>query len=103
MLQIPRSFKFLSNDFIYNCSEPPPYENANSSLLYKSKYDLLYPINVGRNIAREAALTHFIFPSDIELYPTPNLIEKFLEMIVKNKGFSYRRNPKYIFFDKINI
>jgi hypothetical protein len=47
-----------------------------------------YPVNVGRNIAREAANSYFIFPSDIELYPNPGLIPDFLDMI--------RRNEKYL-------
>lgn len=45
----------------------------------------MYPINVGRNIARDAALTHFILASDIELYPSPNFVSKFLEMIARNE------------------
>lgn len=44
----------------------------------------MYPVNVARNIARDAALTHFILASDIELYPSPNLIPRFLNMIARN-------------------
>lgn len=49
--------------------------------MYKNEKKLLYPVNVGRNIARESAPTFYVFASDIELYPNPNLPEKFLEMI----------------------
>ena len=42
---------------------------ARSSLFFFPANNLTYPINVGRNIARESALTHFVFASDIELYP----------------------------------
>lgn len=35
-------------------------------------------MNVGRNIARDAAMTHFILASDIELYPNPGLVKRFL-------------------------
>lgn len=48
--------------------------------MYKTEKKLFYPVNVGRNIAREAANTYFIFPSDVELYPNPGLIEGFLKM-----------------------
>ena len=48
---------------------------------YRSRHKLTYPINVGRNVAREAATTHFVFASDIELYPSPGLISRFLEMV----------------------
>ena len=40
-----------------------------------------YPVNVARMIARESATTHYVFTSDIELYPSPNLISHFLQMI----------------------
>ena len=36
---------------------------------------------MGRNIARESANTHYVFASDIELYPSPDLIPKFLAMV----------------------
>lgn len=42
----------------------------------------MYPINVARNVARETAQTHFVFSSDIELYPTRALIPKFLDMVL---------------------
>lgn len=42
---------------------------------------LEYPVNVGRNIARNAALTHFVLASDIELYPSPGLSNGFLQML----------------------
>ena len=32
-------------------------------------------------ISRETATTYFILASDIELYPSPNLIPKFLHMV----------------------
>lgn len=48
---------------------------------YRSDHNLSYYINIPRNIARDAAITHFILPSDIELYPSKNLVSKFLRMI----------------------
>lgn len=78
-----------------NCSLPPPYVNVSSGQLYKSQKKLLYPVNVGRNIARDAALTHFILASDIELYPVPNgLVHKFLEMIARNDPPLQRKAPR---------
>lgn len=52
---------------------------------FRTERKLIYPVNVGRNIAREAALTHFILPSDIELYPSDNLVNDFLSMIAKEE------------------
>uniref|UniRef100_W8AM09 N-acetyllactosaminide beta-1,3-N-acetylglucosaminyltransferase n=2 Tax=Ceratitis capitata TaxID=7213 RepID=W8AM09_CERCA len=78
----------------YNCTLPPPYFNISSGHLYKSQKKLLYPVNVGRNIARDAALTHFILASDIELYPNPGLVKKFLEMIARNDAYLQRKAPR---------
>ncbi|XP_059221203.1 beta-1,4-glucuronyltransferase 1 [Stomoxys calcitrans] len=78
----------------YNCTLPPPYVNVTSGHLYKTQKKLLYPVNVGRNIARDAAITHFILASDIELYPNPGLVKKFLEMIARNEPYLNRKSPR---------
>ena len=52
-----------------------------SVLSYRKAKQLDYPVNVARMIARESATTHYVFTSDIELYPSPNLISSFLQMI----------------------
>lgn len=78
----------------YNCSLPPAYANVTNEQMYKNQKNLLYPVNVGRNIARETAQTHFILPSDIELYPSANVIPQFLSMIAENKGPLLSKNPK---------
>lgn len=90
--QIPKHDKVLEIPF--NCSMLPPYVNISSSQLYKTTKKLLYPVNVGRNIARDAAMTHFILASDIELYPNPGLSKKFLEMIARNDAPLQRKNPR---------
>ncbi|XP_026479710.1 beta-1,4-glucuronyltransferase 1-like [Ctenocephalides felis] len=78
----------------FNCSLAAPYTNVERSTLFRSILNLSYPINVGRNIAREATMTHFVLASDIELYPTPDLIRKFLEMIARNEGPLLSKNPR---------
>lgn len=63
--------------------------------MYKNEKKLLYPVNVGRNIARESAPTFYVFASDIELYPNPDLPAKFLEMIRRrDQPALYKPNPK---------
>lgn len=89
---VPKYDKVLEPPF--NCSLPAPYFNVSSSQLYKTQKKLLYPVNVGRNIARDASMTHFILASDIELYPNPGLVHKFLEMIVRNEPVLQRKNPR---------
>lgn len=78
----------------YNCSIPPPFSNITSGQLYKTQKKLLYPVNVGRNVARDAAMTNFILASDIELYPNPGLARKFLEMTARNDLPLQRPNPR---------
>ncbi|XP_015593298.1 beta-1,4-glucuronyltransferase 1 [Cephus cinctus] len=44
-------------------------------------HDMVYPINVARNVARMKAYTNQVLVSDIELLPSKNLASGFLEMI----------------------
>ncbi|KXJ83970.1 hypothetical protein RP20_CCG025124 [Aedes albopictus] len=61
-----------------------PSENASTYLpSLENPSNHTYPVNVGRNIARDAARTHFVLPSDIELYPNPGFIEMFLKMMAQ--------------------
>ncbi|KAL3276807.1 hypothetical protein HHI36_012170 [Cryptolaemus montrouzieri] len=90
--KVPKHNNVFSGYF--NCSVQPPYFNVSSEQMYKAQKNLLYPVNVGRNIARETAQTHFILPSDIELYPSANVIPKFLSMIADNKAPLLSKNPK---------
>ncbi|KAH1029224.1 hypothetical protein HUJ05_002500 [Dendroctonus ponderosae] len=78
----------------YNCSLTPPYLNVSSEQMYKAQKKLLYPVNVGRNVARETAQTYYILASDIELYPSPNISSKFLDLIATNTGPLLSKNPK---------
>jgi beta-1,4-glucuronyltransferase 1 len=94
VFQVPKQDKVLIPP--YNCSQNPPYYNASSITLYKTQKKLLYPVNVGRNVARDAAMTHFLLASDIELYPNPGLVRKFLEMIARNDAPLRRKNPRFV-------
>ncbi|XP_028132839.1 beta-1,4-glucuronyltransferase 1 [Diabrotica virgifera virgifera] len=93
---VPKEVPKHDNVFIetYNCSVVPPFLNVSSENMYKAQKKLLYPVNVGRNVARETAQTHFILPSDIELYPSPSVIEKFLAMIAENSGPLQNKHSK---------
>lgn len=68
----------FGSEIVANCSEIPGDEGSDT---FKKANNLLYPINVGRNVAREMATTHFVLPSDIELYPNPGMIQGFLHMM----------------------
>ncbi|XP_034474543.1 beta-1,4-glucuronyltransferase 1-like [Drosophila innubila] len=64
---------------------PPPYVQ-NRSEMYKEQANMTYPINVGRNIARQAVNTHFIFACDIELFPSLGFVDQFLDMVYLNNS-----------------
>lgn len=61
--------------------------------MYAIKNNLLYPINVGRNIARTSSQTHFVLPSDIELYPSLHIIPQFLTMIARDDPVVKNNQP----------
>ena len=73
-----------------SCSYPPPSPRHPA---YKILHNLTYPVNVARNIARFGAATYFILASDIELYPSLNLISSFLAMM-ESKEKVISRNRK---------
>lgn len=53
---------------------------------YRAEQRMTYPINVLRNAARRAAKTRYIMASDIELYPSGNIIPRFLSMVRRRKN-----------------
>ncbi|CAB3252508.1 unnamed protein product [Arctia plantaginis] len=60
-------------------------DNYNFSTYRKVKF-MMYPVNVGRNVARNASKTNYFLVSDIELIPSYGLAPKFLKMIRKLMG-----------------
>lgn len=98
---IPNS-PFISNKTLiaeekYKCPKNPPYVTLKNRVLYKTSRGLLYPVNIGRNIARDAAMTHFNLASDIELYPSLGLINDFLEMIASNSEYYLQRPNRKVY------
>lgn len=55
-----------------------------------------YKENVARNIAREAAVTYFIFSCDINMYPSIDVIPKFLNMIARSGSVALNENNVYV-------
>lgn len=78
----------------YDCYVRPPYETTDPDDLYKNRHGILYPINVGRNIARSSSLTKYVLASDIELYPSGDISSNFIKMIERNDLILQRPNPK---------
>ncbi|XP_066251093.1 beta-1,4-glucuronyltransferase 1-like [Euwallacea similis] len=80
----PRGSLLSSYEDSYDCSLPPPWQATNDKDMYKTQHGLLYPINVLRNAAKLASQTYFIFPNDIELYPTRKFIPLFMNFAKDN-------------------
>ncbi|KAK5650613.1 hypothetical protein RI129_001642 [Pyrocoelia pectoralis] len=78
----------------FDCYKTAPYANKDYKSLYKTKANITYPINVARNIAKASAQTHFLLASDIELYPSPNLIPKFLRFVEENRKLIEKKTKK---------
>lgn len=77
--KIQRSFDDVEKDFL--CAELAKFPHEKT---FKATNNLTYPVNVGRNLARTAALTHFVLASDIELYPNPGLVDDFFDMLQRD-------------------
>ncbi|CAH2234367.1 uncharacterized protein LOC120625211 [Pararge aegeria] len=53
---------------------------------FRKEKNLIYPINIGRNVARNASRTNYFIVSDIEFVPSDGLATKFLTMVRKLMG-----------------
>ncbi|XP_063873317.1 beta-1,4-glucuronyltransferase 1-like [Scylla paramamosain] len=88
-VKIPSTEELLKMET--NCEQKPPlWINVTT---YRQQNNLLYPVNVARNTARLAAQTYFVFPSDVELYPSINFIPEFFRML-KRPDISNTTNPR---------
>lgn len=71
---------------------------------YRCRKNLVYPVNVARNVARYGTKSKFTLVSDVELFPSQNLVPEFLKMINrlkernKNLGDHYFTKKRYNFF-----
>ena len=78
---IPQDFDSLETSF--QCDKKASFL-LDKDAEYKKVNNLTFPINLLRNVARRSALTHFVFASDIELYPSVGLVDTFLDLIMRN-------------------
>ena len=74
-----------------NCSQSPPWVDKVS---YRKAKRLTYPVNVLRNVARETVMTHFVLPSDVELYPSEALADQFLAMVRRSSPVRCQPAPR---------
>ena len=80
-------FAFQSVD----CQSKPVFDKNYKT--YRKLNNIYFPINTVRNVARVSATTHYILPSDLELYPSPDLIPQFLKFVTENIAF-HKESPR---------
>ncbi|XP_068087206.1 beta-1,4-glucuronyltransferase 1 [Anabrus simplex] len=74
--------KLQQHLFFVNCSAPINLLNGRYET-FRHQKGLLYPVNVGRNVARYGAKTSHVLVSDVELLPSYGLVPAFLSMLAR--------------------
>ena len=74
----------------YDCAVAVEIDKRQPEQHHNSEKHANHPGNVGLNVAREAALTHFILAVDFKYYPSMDLVPKFLKMIARNQAYLQR-------------
>uniref|UniRef100_A0A6A7G596 Beta-1,4-glucuronyltransferase 1-like n=1 Tax=Hirondellea gigas TaxID=1518452 RepID=A0A6A7G596_9CRUS len=91
--QIPSQYMLWNRET--NCSmDLHTWTNVTT---YRRRKEIMYPLNIVRNVARRAATTYFVCASDIELYPSVNFIPEFFKML-KKPDISNTTVPKVFAF-----
>lgn len=92
MVRMPKKRMLTPNLRFVDCSGLESFDMAT----YRKENNMIYPINVGRNVARNASMTNYFIVSDIEMVPSDSLAPKFLTMVRKLMG-DKKRDEGYIF------
>lgn len=99
----------LSVHYIFPQNKPPFIGNNGKSvndcnitetsnvITYRYQNKLIYPVNVCRNVARQAATTEYILVSDVELIPSEKLASNFLDMIERKFRNTHFKFPSKVF------
>ena len=89
---VPKDLESFEKSFV---CDKEAFLHSHKVAVYKKENNLKFPINVLRNVARRAALTHFVFASDIELYPSIGLVDAFFDLIMRNTSLVESGENKY--------
>ncbi|XP_022120964.1 beta-1,4-glucuronyltransferase 1-like [Pieris rapae] len=82
MAKVNKKQESAPNLHFADCSGP----DVSDMPTFRREHKMIYPINVGRNIARNASKTNYFIVSDIEMVPSFGLAPKFLRMVRKLMG-----------------
>lgn len=75
--------------FPADCSCPEALLNG-TLRTFREESGLTYPVNVARNVAREASYTSHVLVSDVELLPSINMVPSFRQLM---KSYMSPQNP----------
>lgn len=92
MVRMPKKRTLAPNLKFNDCSGLDSFDMTT----FRKEHNMIYPINVGRNVARNASMTNYFIVSDIEMVPSDGLAPKFLTMVRKLMG-DKKRDEGYIF------
>lgn len=73
------------NKYTFSCSKTIEEITMNMNTTFRHDHSLPYPINVLRNVARLSSKTHYLLASDIELYPSVNVVSSFMDLLKREK------------------
>ena len=79
----PSSWKLVPDETAVDCSKlATDYKHIEDlKTTWRVVQKLPYPVNVARNIAKMAATTWYVLPSDVELYPSLDFTIQFMEFV----------------------
>lgn len=97
MSRVSVHFVFPANETPYylpmlpSASEPTDCDIAYifKEISYRHLNHLAYPVNVCRNVAKNAVTTRYVLVSDVQLIPSEKLASRFLKMVsnIRKSGF----------------
>lgn len=79
----PSNWRLVPDETDVDCSKLATDYKHNEDLknTWRASQKLPYPVNVGRNIAKQASTTWYVLPSDVELYPSLGFTSQFMNFI----------------------
>ena len=101
-VSLTRKLIFLNITILYfeiqmvKCDSHPLLDPL-SKTTYRMKHNIPYYINTARNVAIVTSTTHYILPSDSELYPSKRLIPEFLKFVTRGEDPAFKRADPRVF------
>ncbi|KAH6934017.1 hypothetical protein HPB50_019484 [Hyalomma asiaticum] len=79
----------------HSCSSAPSLEDSSS---YRRRQRIPYPANVLRNVARKLAPTHYVLVQDMRLYPSTDIVPRFLNHVAEQRRLlSFRSDGNEVY------